>query len=335
VYDRFADEVKKLVDFDRMNVHTVNAADGTYTIKYLSGLVQTGRHSGDTWPLEGTQTQQVVETGQTSIVYDHAIDPKFRYDRELLQVGLRSRISLPLTSRGAVIGTLALHSRRVGAYGPREQAILERLAHLIGPAIENARLHQAAQDYAAEITLVAEISRIITSTLNIDEVYEKFAQEVKKLVDFDRMNIHVIDGADGVFTIRHLSGPAEDGHRSGDIVPLEGTQTQQVIETGQPAITHDYAVESRFLYDRALLQSGLRPRICLPLSGRGNIIGSLTLHSRRVGAYGPREQAILERLAHQIGPAIENARLYEQVRLQAQLIDNVSESVVAKAWKGG
>jgi PAS domain S-box-containing protein len=148
------------------------------------------------------------------------------------------------------------------------------------------------------------------------------------------VNIHVIDGAEGAFTIRHLSGPAEDGHRSGDVVPLEGTQTQQVIETGQPAITHDYAVESRFLYDRALLQSGLRSRICLPLSGRGNIIGSLTLHSRRVGAYGPREQAILERLAHQIGPAIENARLYEQVRLQAQLIDNVSESVVAKDLEG-
>ena len=75
-------------------------------------------------------------------------------------------------------------------------------------------------------------------------------------------------------------------------------------------------------------------RVGLPLSGRGNIIGSLTLHSRRVGAYGPREQAILERLAHQIGPAIENARLYEQVRLQAQLIDNVSESVVAKDLEG-
>jgi len=37
------------------------------------------------------------------------------------------------------------------------------------------------------------VARIITSTLNIDEVYEKFALEVKKLVDFDRMNVNLID----------------------------------------------------------------------------------------------------------------------------------------------
>jgi GAF domain-containing protein len=299
------------VDFDRMNVHLINAAEGTYTIKYLSGLVQTGRRSGDTWPLEGTQTQQVVETGQTSVVHDHAVNPRFLYDRELLQIGLRSRISLPLTARGSVIGTLALHSRRAGAFGPREQAILERLAHQIGPAIENARLHQAVQDYSAETALVAEISRIITSTLNINEIYDKFADEVKKLVDFDRMNIYVIDDADGAFTIKHLAGLNEDERHSGYVASLEGTQTEQVMKTGQPSITYDYAVEARFRHDHELLQMGLRSRICLPLTSRGSVIGTLALHSRRAGAYGPREQAILERLAHQIGPAIENARLYD------------------------
>jgi len=41
--------------------------------------------------------------------------------------------------------------------------------------------------------LVDEVARIVTSTLNIDEVYEKFALEVKKLVDFDRMNIKLVD----------------------------------------------------------------------------------------------------------------------------------------------
>ena len=39
-------------------------------------------------------------------------------------------------------------------------------------------------------------------------------------------------------------------------------------------------------------------------------------------------------MAHQIGPALENARLYEQVRFQAQLMDNVRESIVAKDLEG-
>jgi PAS domain S-box-containing protein len=111
-------------------------------------------------------------------------------------------------------------------------------------------------------------------------------------------------------------------------------QTQQVVETGQTSVVHDHAVNPRFLYDRELLQIGLRSRISLPLTARGSVIGTLALHSRRAGVFGPREQAILERLAHQIGPAIENARLYDQVRFQAQLMDNVRESIIAIDLEG-
>ena len=57
-------------------------------------------------------------------------------------MGLRSRILVPLISKGQVIGTLSLRSHRVGAYGPRKQAIVERLARQITPAIENAVVYR-------------------------------------------------------------------------------------------------------------------------------------------------------------------------------------------------
>jgi PAS domain S-box-containing protein len=279
---------------------------------------------------------RVALTGQPEIINYISEMPPGELDLELLGFpDVNSIMAVPMVESGRVIGVLMTGHRGTNQrFVNRHLLVAEAFAAHAATTLQNARLQQAAQDYSAEIALVAEISRILTSTLNIDEVYERFTQEVKKLVDFDRMNIHVIDDADGAFTIRHLSGLAQGGRRSGEVVPLEGTQTEQVIKTGQPAITYDYAIESRFRYDRDLLQSGLRSRICLPLTGRGSIIGSLTLHSRRVGAYGPREQAILERLAHQIGPAIENARLYEQVRFQAQLMDNVRESIIATDLEG-
>ena len=49
---------------------------------------------------------------------------------------------MPLISKGQVIGTLGLRSHRVGAFGPREQAIVERLARQITPAIENSAVYQ-------------------------------------------------------------------------------------------------------------------------------------------------------------------------------------------------
>ncbi len=59
-----------------------------------------------------------------------------------VKMGLRSRLVVPLISKGRVIGTLGLRSLRVGAYGPREQAIVERLARQIAPAIANAAAYQ-------------------------------------------------------------------------------------------------------------------------------------------------------------------------------------------------
>ena len=50
---------------------------------------------------------------------------------------------------------------------------------------------KAAKRLSQENAIIAEIGRIISSTLNIEEVYEGFADEVRKVIPFDRI---VIDG---------------------------------------------------------------------------------------------------------------------------------------------
>ena len=75
-------------------------------------------------------------------------------------------------------------------------------------------LEARVQDRTAELVevnevmdLVDEVARIVTSTLNIGEVYEKFTQELKKLVNFDRASINVIDQEAGTATLKFLFGP--------------------------------------------------------------------------------------------------------------------------------
>ncbi len=71
-------------------------------------------------------------------------------------------------------------------------------------------LENRVQERTAELSqvnevmnLADEVARIVTSTLNIDEVYEKFALEMKKLVDFDRMNINIIDYERDIYEIKN------------------------------------------------------------------------------------------------------------------------------------
>jgi len=257
----------------------------------------------------------VVKTGHTFITPADARDGQFRGDHDYFRAGLVSCIAVALISKGEVIGTLGLRSLRAEAYGPREQAILERLAKQIAPAIESSQLYLRLQASVEEMDLADEVAQIITSTLNSEEVYEKFALELKKLVDFDRLHINVIDHDAGTVETRFLFGPELPDYRVGNKRNMEDMDARTAVATGRIQIWADFE-DGPLPKDPLCLKEGLHSRIMVPLVSKGQVIATMGLRSHRVGAYGPREQAILERLANQIAPAIESSQLY--LRLQEQ-----------------
>ena len=68
------------------------------------------------------------------------------------------------------------------------------------------RSEEEARKLAADKMVMAEIGRIIGSTLNIEEVYERFAQEARKLIDFDRIAINLINREKGIVVNAYVSG---------------------------------------------------------------------------------------------------------------------------------
>ena len=184
---------------------------------------------------------------------------------------------------------------------------------------------KAALCLAEENTLLARIGRIISSTLEIEEVYEQFATEVRQLVDLDRTSINTVDPEAGNFTFKYLLGQAVPGRYIGAVLPIRGSQTEQMMATGQAVIRGHMVAHQEFEADSTFLEVGLRSSIMVPLSHKGRIIGALSLSSRREGAYGLRDQTILEHLAGQIAPAIENSELYAQVKSSEEALRDSEE----------
>jgi GAF domain-containing protein len=177
---------------------------------------------------------------------------------------------------------------------------------------ENARLSQDLRASMEEMTVVDEIARIITSTLNIDHVYEKFALEMKKLVDFDRVGINTVNHEDETFTVRYVYGPIHPTRPLGTPIPFASTEVGEIVKTGKTARRPDLVHELKFSADTKWADLELNSGIIIPLISKGTVMGTFSLRSRQFDAYGPPEQEVLERLAKQIAPAIENARLYEE-----------------------
>ena len=339
VYETFAEHLRSLLEFDRIAINVIDEAAGSFVFKYVSGEVQAGRRARDVVPLDGTQTQHVLTTGKSLRRSDVAAEERFRGDGNFLNSGMRSILMVPLMSKGQVIGTLSLRSKLANAYGAEEQALLERLAHQVGPAVHNAELYEQtkkAEDslrksqqeerrLAEESALLTQIGRIISSTLEIDEVYERFAQEVKKLVDFDRMSLNTLEQDAGVFYIKYLVGQHVPERYMGAVRPIAGGQTELMLLRGGTVVQEDLKGSGNAVTNPDFLEEGLRSCILVPLWSKGRIIGAMSLRSHQVGAYGPQEQSILERLADQIAPAVENAELYAQTRKQEEALRESEE----------
>ncbi len=180
-----------------------------------------------------------------------------------------------------------------------------------------------ARQLAQENAIMAEIGRIIGSTLNINEVYERFAEEVQKLISFDRLNINLIDHEARTAISTYSTGTTVKGRQIGEVFPLAGSAAEEVIRTRSGLLLHmeDKAeLERRFPGLLSSFQAGHRSMIVVPLISKGNVIGNLYFGSTQPRAFTDRHLKLAGNIGAQIAGAIANAQLFiERQRLEERL----------------
>ncbi len=177
------------------------------------------------------------------------------------------------------------------------------------------RSEERARRLAQEEALMAEIGRVISSTLNIDEVYERFGAEVRKLIPFERIMVALNNLPEGTATVTYASGLDFTGRRIGDVYPLAHSASGEVLRTRRGVIIQPDRVEEledQFFGLISTFQAGLRSMMTVPLISRGEVIGSLHLRTKKAKAYTEQDLGLAERIAAQIAGAVANARLFNE-----------------------
>ena len=175
------------------------------------------------------------------------------------------------------------------------------------------RSEKDAKRLAQENAIVAEIGRIISSTLNIEEVYERFAGEACKLIPFDGIAINIVNHNDGTVTVPYVSGIDVPGCQPGDIFPLEGSVTGEVMRmhSGMIIQTKDRKeLQTCFPTLLTAFDTGLRSVITVPLISKDQVIGAIHFRSTKPNAYSDQNLKLAENIAFQVAGAIANAQLF-------------------------
>ena len=358
VYPQFADAVREVISFDRLAIVTVAPAENTSGPSYTPGMKQNASARSyatglehlnpprrrELAPITSESLLQVVNTRSSLLLQTDdrdEIENRFPALVRLFDGGIRSFLSVPLVSGNEIVGVLSLRSRQINAYTDDDVALAEQITPHLASAIANAahfeesvvaqlalqRSEAATQRLAEENAVMAEIGRIIGSALDISDIYDQFADQVRKLVQFDRLTIMTADHETDSMTVRYLSGQKVANQLLGAIIPMKGAMAGSAILNREGW----YLAASEALeqlgpgsgVERAV-GAGFRSFLAVPLIHRDRAIGALSMSTTSAEAYTEEDLKLSERIGTQIAGAIDRAQLLDE-RTKAQLALQESE----------
>jgi signal transduction histidine kinase/PAS domain-containing protein len=163
---------------------------------------------------------------------------------------------------------------------------------------------------AQEHELLGEIGRIISSSLDMDEVYAGFGDKLRTLVQFDRLAISLVNLDDNTFTNAYVLGESVPGRERGDVSSLEGTVTNEAVVSRRARVVQGDLKSLEERYPNLIDYPSV---VLAPMIYRGELFGVLNARSSMLNAYTEKDAEIMSRVAAQITPAVANSLLYTDI----------------------
>ncbi|HEX6791733.1 MAG TPA: HD domain-containing phosphohydrolase [Candidatus Krumholzibacteria bacterium] len=123
---------------------------------------------------------------------------------------------------------------------------------------------------------------------------------------------------------RRPLGLGQDGADDGEIV-VSQTIIQSAVRQRTSIISSDALVDERFIHSRSVAALDVRSAMCAPLVSRNGVLGIVYVDSHKANSFVRRDLALFSALALKVGIAVDNARLYDDLR---SLFYNTVETLV-------
>ncbi|MGD2079873.1 MAG: GAF domain-containing protein [Nitrospirota bacterium] len=273
---------------------------------------------------------KVLSSGRPLLVKNAPADPRInRVDTA--STGFRNIASVPIVSRGKVLGVLSLASRRAGHFTSMDMQMLSLMCGQLGVAMENERLIEELHDQMRYLGLVNELSSTVNSSLSIGSVFRIMLSEMRKLIEYDRASLLLYSEERDDLLIFALDTEMKTTLPKGMRAPIEGTSAGWVIRHNRPWINRDLASEVRFAHDSKLRDDGIRSTVSIPLY-QDKMLGVFNLDSSEPGKYSDKDLQILLPAAKHIAIALENSLLFEEISREKKEWERTFDAITDMVW---
>jgi phosphoserine phosphatase RsbU/P len=308
---RVAEVVKRVIDYEIFSILLLNERAQELRFRFQIGHLPEVAERIRVKVGEGVTGRAVKE--RHAILVDD-VSKETEYIEAVPRV--RSELAVPLMNKNRVIGVMDLEAREQGYFKEEHARVLTLIASRIAVSIENARLYTRIVRQANTLALLNEISRDLTSILNLDQLLKRVGDLLSKIIDYHMFSILLLDESKQKLVHRFSVRFKESIQLKHDI-PVGKGLVGTAAQIKKPVLAPDVARDPRYIK----ANPETRSELVVPLIYKDAVIGVLDLENTRRGYFNEEHLRTVSTLAAQIAIAIENARLYERIAREEQRME--------------
>ena len=256
------------------------------------------------------------------------------------EAGARSFLAAPMLKEDEVVGAIVIYRQEVRPFTEKQIELVKTFAAQALIAIENTRLFEEVQARTRDLqeslqqqTATADVLKVISRSLvDLETVLETLVETVARLCRADQVYM---------FHLRHdlwhlvaawgLSAEAREFFLTNPFTPGRGSTSGRAALERRAVLIPDVLQDPEYALNEGQKIAGYRTTLGIPLLREDKLIGVFSITRTRVEAFTDREIELATTFADQAVIAIENARLFEELReRQAELrvtFDNMGDGV--------
>ena len=238
-------------------------------------------------------------------------DARFKFFHRLPEDRYQAFVSVPIMSKGEIVGVINVQHKRPKRYAEETLALLLTIANQVGGAIANARLYDDMRQKARRLETLSQVSETVASNRLIEDVLQLIVTMTAQLMNSKICSIMLVDQDSGELRIAATQS-LSDAYRRKPPLKIGQSMSGRAVQDQHPVYVPDVTAEGGYFYRDLAKQEGLHSLLSVPMLMKDNPIGVINVYTSSYHAFSDEEVKTLQAIANQSAVAIEHTRLMEK-----------------------